>query len=464
MNHARESSRRLSDLLRSEHGALADFLVALAEFDRQRLWLQLGFANLFDFLHRELSLSRGSAHYRKVAARLVQTFPEVVEPLRSGKLCISVVLELAKVITPENRADVLPKFFGLSKQEAKAVAVEIRPAEVVPRKEMVTTLPLASRTPDALVQPVELEEARPALGVAPQPLLQSEPLTPELRRLHMTVSKQFLDKLEAARKGQGHAQPGATAEKVLEAALDLLLAAQAERRAEVKTPQQNPRPTRNPCHVPAAVKRAVWARDEGKCQWRLDSGGICGSTLRLEIDHIRPLARGGRSTVDNCRLACRFHNQLAARQVYGDDWMDRFTNANAVSAPIAREPTATWSYGEAAAALFLSRRGARCDEVPAGAPRTEQARARCASAPFSLERPPPRTCSEEQSAAPAGGTYDAGRAFSLAIHASIRASSTSSGTAPAPRTASWNRRTSKAVPSAWVARFRSSRICNSPTL
>jgi len=56
---------------------MTDLLLALAEFDRQRLWLQLGHASLFDFLHRELGLSRGSAHYRKVAAQLVQKFPEV---------------------------------------------------------------------------------------------------------------------------------------------------------------------------------------------------------------------------------------------------------------------------------------------------------------------------------------------------------------------------------------------------
>jgi hypothetical protein len=398
---------------------MADFLVALAEFDRGRLWVQLGFSSLFEYLHRELGLSRGSAHYRKVAAQLVQRFPEVVEPLRSGKLCITVVLELAKVITPENRAEVLPQFIGRSKQEAKAMAVEIRPAEVVPRKEMVTAVPGVSRMPAGRVQPVEpVLPVQPATTelpkrdslpiVAPPERRDSfEPLTSDLRRLHMTVSKQFLEKLESARRGQGHAQPGASAEKVLEAALDLLLAHQAKRRAEVKNPQQNPRPTKNPCHVPAAVKRAVWARDEGKCQWRLDSGGICGSTMCLEIDHIRPLARGGKSTVANCRLACRFHNQLAARQVYGDDWMDQFTKGNAATIPIAREPAATWSYGEAAAALFLSRRGARCDEVPAGAPRTGQARARCASAPYSLERLPPRTCSEEQSAPAVGGQQSA---------------------------------------------------------
>jgi hypothetical protein len=59
MNHARESSRILAGLLRSEHGAMADFLVALAEFDRQRLWLRLGHSSLFYFLHRELGLSKG---------------------------------------------------------------------------------------------------------------------------------------------------------------------------------------------------------------------------------------------------------------------------------------------------------------------------------------------------------------------------------------------------------------------
>jgi len=152
----------------------------------------------------------------------------------------------------------------------------------------------------------------------------------------MPVSKQFLDKLDAARKGQGHAQPGASAEKVIEAALDLLLAQQAKRRAEVKQPRIHPRPSRTG-HVPASVRREVWARDEGKCTWPLESGCICGSTTRLEIDHVVPRGRGGASTVDGCRLLCRSHNQLAARQVYGDDWMDRFTSGWKGKVPVARE-------------------------------------------------------------------------------------------------------------------------------
>ena len=57
---------------------MADFLVALADFDRQRLWVQLGHSSVFYYLHRDLGLSTGAAHYRKVAAQLIQRFPEVV--------------------------------------------------------------------------------------------------------------------------------------------------------------------------------------------------------------------------------------------------------------------------------------------------------------------------------------------------------------------------------------------------
>ena len=91
--------------------------------------------SLFYFLHRELGLSKGAAFYRKTAAELIQRYPEVVEPLRQGKLCITSVVELAKVITPENRGEVVPRFFHASKREAKAVAAELRPAEAAPHRE-----------------------------------------------------------------------------------------------------------------------------------------------------------------------------------------------------------------------------------------------------------------------------------------------------------------------------------------
>ena len=143
-----------------------------------------------------------------------------------------------------------------------------------------------------------------------------EPLTSTESRMHVTVSPSFMALLKKARAGESHVQPGATDEQVLTAALQLLIEKQGKRTAS----------------VPAKVKREVVKRDGGKCQWPLLGGGVCGSEVRLEIDHVVPRGRGGPSTVSNCRILCQVHNLEAARQVYGDEYMDLFT-AQAPRAP-----------------------------------------------------------------------------------------------------------------------------------
>jgi hypothetical protein len=184
-----------------------------------------------------------------------------------------------------------------------------------------------------------------------------EPLDTELRRLHVTVSRRVLAKLDAARDALSHARPKATTEEIIETALDLLLAAHARRKgvatrrrvggarvgAVASGPVASPDEARagtaaavqdalltpsgpppaielaatpfvepgsayapTPPYVPAAVRSAVWQRDGGRCQWPVASGGVCGSTLRLEVDHLVPRALGGQSTIGNLRLLCRF--------------------------------------------------------------------------------------------------------------------------------------------------------------
>jgi hypothetical protein len=340
---------RLAELLRRERAAMADFLLALADFDRKRLWLDLGYPGLFMFLHRELGLSKGAAHFRKVAAELVERFPEVVGPLRDGRLCLTSVVELARVATRPNLSAVLPRFFHRSRTEAREVAAEISPAAVIPRREVTTAATLAPVAPvptsaagtssappqgplrkEEPVLPVELEA--PARAVSPLVLVpqgrrdSADPLTADLRRLHVTVSRRFLDKLERARSALSHSHPGAGAEAILEAGLDLILAAEARRKGAAERPPRKARPSK-PDHVAASVKREVWARDRGRCQWPVagKAGGICGSTLRVELDHVEPRARGGPATAEGMRLLCRLHNDLAARLAFGDRWMDQFT-------------------------------------------------------------------------------------------------------------------------------------------
>lgn len=119
-------------------------------------------------------------------------------------------------------------------------------------------------------------------------------------------------------------RPGGGSEEILEAGLDLLSERHAKRKGIVQKPHQRTG-SADPAVLTAAVKRQVWKRDGGRCRWPIESGGICGSILRLEFDHCTPRALGGLSTADDVRLLCRMHNDLAARRLFGDGWMDRFT-------------------------------------------------------------------------------------------------------------------------------------------
>ena len=380
---ARELSSRLADLLRREHLALADFLVGLAHFDRARAWAELGYASLFDYLHRHLALSKGSAFYRMTAARLVQHHPEIVDPLRDGRLCLTTVVELAKALEAGGGDEVVSRFFHVSKREAKAVVAELIPATSVPARTVVTAVralapmssPVAGPAPSVAqvrlanreadlgqtVQPANLgadlsQSVQPANHAAPvatarrdDRVLVEEPRTAELSRIHVTVSRRLLDKLAAARAALSHSHPAASEDQVLEVGLDLILDRHAKRRGLVKKPRP-PKAipatvSKHPADFPAAapkrepisahVKRAVWRRDAGRCQWPLQDGGVCASAFRVELDHVVPVALGGASTEANLRCLCAAHNDRAAREVFGNAHMDRFTSRDrsAATAP-----------------------------------------------------------------------------------------------------------------------------------
>ncbi len=337
--NATDHSAHLATLLAKERGSLADFLVSLAEFDAKRLWLDLGYPTLWLYLTRELGFSDGAAGYRKAGCDLVQKFPEIVEPLRDGRLCFSTVYEVAKVLTRDNVQEVLPQFFHRSKRQAQEIVAEIRPVEAPPKRTVVTAvarqarqetraLPVADATPSQRPLPVEPDgtESQP---IAP-PRDEVVPLSAELRRIHMNASKRFMEKVDAARDALSHSNPKASLEEILEVGLDLILERRDRRKGLVRRPRKDPRPCRADA-IPAAVKRAVWIRDGGRCAALLPDGSVCGSTFQLEYDHLEEVALGGVATVETTRLACRPHNQRSARLTFGNAWMDRSTRKGRTS-------------------------------------------------------------------------------------------------------------------------------------
>jgi hypothetical protein len=167
MPTAREQTNELASMLQRERGGLVDFLLAFSDFHARKRWRELEYASGFAYLRGEFKLSEGAAYNRIVAAELIHGVPEVAAALLSGALCFSTVTQVAKVVTPENKDELLPRFFRLSRSQAEHLAVSLRPVEVIPVREVVTAIRPASaaaRAAAALPAPVEAAGASPAAG------------------------------------------------------------------------------------------------------------------------------------------------------------------------------------------------------------------------------------------------------------------------------------------------------------
>ncbi len=74
-------------------------------------------------------------------------------------------------------------------------------------------------------------------------------------------------------------------------------------------------------HIPAEVRRAVFERDGGRCNFVDERGERCRETQCLELHHRQPFGKRGPHTVENVTLHCSAHNALAAELDFGREHM-----------------------------------------------------------------------------------------------------------------------------------------------
>jgi hypothetical protein len=182
-------------------------------------------------------------------------------------------------------------------------------------------VPFASAAPLVAFALVPAETKTP-----PRPIEVVKPLTADLRRLNVTVTADFIAELEQVRVALSHQCPDGNFEQVVREAFKLVLERDRKRKAltdRSRAPSETP--SDNARYVPAAVKRTVWERDQGRCTWPMGDGAMCGATHRLEFDHDLEVALGGKPTVGNVRLLCKRHNLMKAEQHLGRTFMAKFT-------------------------------------------------------------------------------------------------------------------------------------------
>jgi 5-methylcytosine-specific restriction endonuclease McrA len=167
--------------------------------------------------------------------------------------------------------------------------------------------------------------ARPAAVV--------EPLAPARYKVQFTASAELHEKLERLRALMRSSVPdGDLAAIVEQAVTEKLQRLEARRFARTQAPRKtlaqsetSPR-TRQ---IPAAVKRAVYERDGGRCRYEDGQGRRCTARQGLEFHHRRPFGRGGDHSISNISLTCRSHNGYLAEVDYGREAIDRHRRSRA---------------------------------------------------------------------------------------------------------------------------------------
>src|SRR5690606_41624488 len=95
MSHL-EFHNKFKKLAQADRELLVEIIRVIQECDARRIYLELGYPNLFTYMVEGLGYSAGAAQRRIDAARLSREIPVVAEKLESGEMTLSHVSMIQK--------------------------------------------------------------------------------------------------------------------------------------------------------------------------------------------------------------------------------------------------------------------------------------------------------------------------------------------------------------------------------
>ena len=312
---------RLRTLLTRERAVTAELIAHLAEMDTRDVHLREGYTSLYVYCRDALGLSEWEAYNRIEVARAARRFPIILDMLEGGSVNLTTLRLLAPHLTQENHLEVLQSARGKRKAEVEEIVARLAPrpdARSLVRR-VQPSAPSSGATvipgePPEIVQAPSVPAASDAGSlsdiVAPTPSQPTratvEALAPDRYKLQVTISGVTAEKLQLARDMLTHAVPSGDYALILDRALTALLAQLARKKfADTSKPRQSVGTKTGARSPSAAVKRAVWLRDLGRCAFIAKSGHRCGERRFVEFTtsiRMRWVARRA-STASSCAAA-----------------------------------------------------------------------------------------------------------------------------------------------------------------
>jgi hypothetical protein len=148
-----------------------------------------------------------------------------------------------------------------------------------------------------------------------------EPLSPVRYKVQFTAGQELRDKLEWLTALMRSEVPDGDLAAIIERAVsEKLQRLEARRFGKAEVPLRTLAHTvitPGSRYVPAALRRAVYERDESRCTFVDQRGRRCTERHRLEFHHDFPFGKGGDTGLVNLKLLCEQHNRHLAEVDYG---------------------------------------------------------------------------------------------------------------------------------------------------
>jgi 5-methylcytosine-specific restriction endonuclease McrA len=372
---------RLSDLVCQTRRVEADVVAHIGEVEERGLYAREASPSMFVYCTEVLHLSEAEAYLRIAVARASRAHPMLLTMMGDGRLHLTGAARLAPYLTQENRGELLKRATHRSRRQIEELIAEVAPRPDVPgvirklpkrrsKASLQASSPNPARVaPDGLLCPdrvgivepgaaldeaaVDQRDLRPD-GVEPSPVPNPvppvvashvppavvQPLSPARYKIQFTASAELRNKLERLRAlMRGEAPEGDLAAVIEQAVTEKLERLEARRFARTNNPRKRPSDTPMNIprkglsktdrssfsrHIPAALRRAVFERDGGRCRYVDRRGRRCSERSRLEYHHRHPFALGGDRSLENIYLMCRRHNGYLAEHDYGRKVMLRY--------------------------------------------------------------------------------------------------------------------------------------------
>ena len=257
-------------LVSQEREITLKLLHHLKEIERRRLFSELKYGSMFEYLVKGLGYSEPAANRRLHASRLLKDLPQIEEKIADGSLNLTNLSLIGQLFKNENiqdkteKIEILEKIENTTKRECEKELLK-HTQNTPPPKENIKQV-----NSDLHVMKLNLKEETVIL----------------FNEIKSVLSHNRLSNDEMMNR-------------IFKIALPIIKNKKFKLNAKFTTPAASPSITR---YVPNIIKKQVYARDDGKCT-------KCNGSYKLEYDHIKPYAMGGESSLKNLRLLCFSCNQ-----------------------------------------------------------------------------------------------------------------------------------------------------------